>query len=156
MKASPQSHGRVTAIVFLALLSPLLVAHAALSKSAPPARAALTNDAATNIPQSVFIIPSNVREGRDPFFPDSIRPYNSGPVKTNTPTGAVTLVLNGVSGTAERRLVMINGRTMAEGETSEVPTPGGRYKVRCLEIKDESVIIEIGGERRELHLRRGL
>ncbi len=111
----------------------------------------------SKIPQSVFVIPSSLQEGRDPFFPDSTRVL--GQVKTdhkptNTDVGA--LVLNGLSGTTERRLAMINGRTFGEGEEADVLTPMGRVKVQCLEIKTDSVVIKVGGQKVELHLRKDI
>ena len=51
---------------------------------------------------------------------------------------------------------MINGRTMAPGEESDIPASGRRVHIRLIEIKekDRTVVVEIeGGERRELLLR---
>jgi hypothetical protein len=118
----------------------------------------VTSVAVTNsIPQSIFVVPKNAEEGRDPFFPTSDRLWRVTTVKLpprpNTP--AVSLVLNGLSGTADHRLAMINGRTFAEGESNEVTTAGTRVLIRCIEIKESSVVIEVGGARRELSLRSG-
>jgi hypothetical protein len=129
-------------------------------RSAPPESrpGAGTRATPTNaIPQSVFVVPTNTKDGRDPFFPNSDRLLAAGsttPKRTSTPETAL-LVLNGLSGTAGRKLAMINGRTLAEGEEAEVSTAGGRVRFRCLEIKTDSVIIEVSGERRELRLRSG-
>lgn len=152
---------------FLILLRGCPVAFLVLSLFLPsPARAALssnskattsaTNSAPAEIPQSVFVNPGNPSDGRDPFFPKSLRPYSSGQSITNSLPQAYDLVLNGLSGTPEHRLAMINGRTFAEGEKAEVTTRNGRALLRCIQIKDESVVIEIEGSRRELRLRRGL
>lgn len=123
------------------------------SKSPPP-------PAEPEIPQSLFSIPTNPKEGKDPFFPASARPYTSGtPVRTNTivkPGPAVDFVLNGISGSAEKPLAMINGRTFEKNEEGDITTTGGRVHIRCVEIKADSAIIEFRGERRELKLRKGL
>lgn len=110
------------------------------------------------LPKSVFVLPANPDEGRDPFFPNSTRPYaTSTPAAPARPAAApVSLVLKGFSGPVDRRLAIINNRTFEAGEEGDVVFPGGRIKVRCVEIRDESVVIEMGGERRELRLRRGV
>jgi hypothetical protein len=106
------------------------------------------------IPQSVFVWPPTVKDGRDPFFPDSIRIYNEGKPLTNHVATAVTLKMNGVSGTGTNRLVMINGFTFAQNESHEIPTSSGRIKVRLVEItSDESALIEVNGVSRELRMK---
>jgi hypothetical protein len=51
---------------------------------------------------------------------------------------------------------MINGRTFEAGEEGEVKLPGGaRVLIKCEEIKADSAIIVIGGQRRELRFRTG-
>ena len=45
---------------------------------------------------------------------------------------------------------MINGRTLAEGEESELNTSGSRIRVRCLKIETDSVTVLAAGERRVL------
>src|SRR5262245_5403983 len=74
------------------------------AKSAPK-----TSPAEPPVPQSVFIMPRERTEGRDPFFPRSVRPYmalnpNPQPVVTNVPppTPVAEIRLNGISGTPER------------------------------------------------------
>jgi hypothetical protein len=67
---------------------------------------------------------------------------------------AVTLKMNGVSGTGTNRLVMINGFTFAQNESHEIPTSSGRIKVRLVEItSDESALIEVNGVSRELRMK---
>ena len=55
-----------------------------------------------------------------------------------------------------RRLCLINNGTFAEGEEGEVITAEGKVRIRCIKIKEDSVLIEAGGERQELRLRKGL
>jgi hypothetical protein len=53
--------------------------------------------------------------------------------------------------------VMICGKTFYPGEEADVrDTSGVRIHIRCIEVKEDSATIEAGGERRELHLRRGV
>lgn len=119
-------------------------------KSTAGAHAAASN----TIPQSVFVVPMSYAEGRDPFFPNS-KPWTRGQavVAQPTPTPTVSLVLNGLSGTPENRLAIINGRTFAQGETSELTIGGRRISVRCVEIREKSAVIEAGGRQQELFLR---
>jgi hypothetical protein len=149
-------------IRFHFLTGPALVAAAVLSvataRSAPPQSrsSAGASPAISNaIPRSAFVVPTNPREGRDPFFPNSTLLWGAAsksPKQTLAPEASL-LVLQGLSGTAGRKLAIISNRTLAEGEETEVNTPGGRIRFRCVEIKSDSVIIEAGGERRELRLR---
>ena len=143
-----------TLLAGLTLLGMISVHSAPPVKTVKAATPVVTSNA---IPQSVFTTPASLKDGRDPFFPNSTYWLNGvGAVvyKPSTPSHTeVTLVLNGLSGTAGHRLAMINGHTMAEGEAAEVTTASGRIRVRCVEIKAESVVVEVGTERRELRLR---
>ena len=128
-------------------------------RSAPPEKQAVTpaRSSDTNgVPQSVFTIPSNTNQGRDPFFPDATYWLHSSTVVTTTtrPQVDVALVLNGLSGSVDHKLAIINGKTLEEGETADVPTSSGRVRVRCVEIDTDttSVIVEVGGERKVLRL----
>jgi hypothetical protein len=108
------------------------------------------------VPQSVFIVPTNDAEGRDPFYPKSERFQKRViPLDTSKPVPVIPLVLKGLSGTGEHKLAIINGKTLAEGEEADITTSAGRTTVRLIEIKEKSVIIEVLGERRELRLGSG-
>lgn len=111
------------------------------------------------IPKSVFLVPTKPQEGKDPFFPRSMRLFASEVVKTNQQQPVVArpvdLRLNGISGTPDHRLAIINNQTFAANEEGEVPTRPGRARVRCLEINDDSVLVQVGGEQRTLRLRPG-
>jgi hypothetical protein len=50
----------------------------------------------------------------------------------------------------DHRLVIINNHTFAEGDEEDVSTPGGRIRVRCVEIRGNSVLVEADGQRQEL------
>lgn len=96
--------------------------------------------------RSVFVLPTNPNEGRDPFFPDSLRPYESAVVNNHT-AEITSLIFKGVSGPPGHRLVIINNHTFGAGDEGDVTTAQGRLHVRCVEIRDDSVVIESGGQR---------
>ena len=121
-----------------------------------PAPPAYDFSVAPESPKSVFGMPRTPQEGRDPFFPNSPRLFANSTPKLATPTAVAPvaeLVLKGISGPIHQRLAIINNRTFSAGETADVRTPNGMVRVRCLEIRDDSVVIQVSGERRELHLR---
>ena len=143
-------------------LAILLLWRAVATPNAQPqstnAKASVTGTNA--VAQSVFTMPTGRKEGVDPFFPRSLRPY--GPVAPivvpSTPepvTVAVDLKLKAISGLPEHRLALINNHTFEAGEEGEIVTTNGRMRIRCLEITQDSAVVQIGPERRELHLRSG-
>jgi len=154
--------------VSAALICLAFVSHAtatptnATSKTAAgsPATPAAT-PAETEIPQSVFSVPTSPSEGRDPFFPRTSRLFvetrTASNVKTNQPSFVVELALKGISGTRERPLAIINNQTFAVGEENDVVSGTRRVRIRCVEINmlAETVIVQIGSERRELRLKQG-
>ena len=100
--------------------------------------------------RSIFVIPSNPNEGRDPFFPNSTRPYESAAAGKPHVGDVSSLVLKGISGPMNRRLAIINNRTLAVGDEQDLVTPQGRIHIRCVEIKTNSVVIESAGSNHEL------
>jgi hypothetical protein len=152
-----------TRLAFIATF--LSLASASLATQTRTNAPASVSPAATNagpaqveIPKSVFLVPSTPQEGKDPFFPRSMRLYASAGVKTNVqPTApSFELRLNGISGTADHRLAIINNQTFQANEEGEVPTNPGHARIRCLEIKPDSVLVEVGGQQRALRLRPGI
>ena len=102
------------------------------------------------ISRSVFILPTNQKEGHDPFFPNSTRPYESA-VSARPQIGDVSsLILKGISGPSNRRLAIINNHTVGVGDEDDMVTSQGRIHFRCVEIKADSVVIEVSGQRHEL------
>jgi len=97
---------------------------------------------------SVFVMPTNPREGRDPFFPESTRPYEEAQPKN--PTSFAALAVKGISYEHGRAMVIINNHTFAVGDEGEVLTTGGRAHLRLVEIRKTAAVIEINGSRREL------
>ena len=66
-----------------------------------------------------------------------------------------TLMLKGISGTSARRFALINDRTLTRNEQGRVRVGQTNLFLRCLEITDRSVLIQIKGSaaRTELFLR---
>lgn len=118
---------------------------------AAPAPAAPTVPAVeTPTHQSVFVDRKGF--GRDPFFPNSQR--RLGPVQTNTvvDVNVSNLSLKGVSGTTDKRLAIINNRTFEVGEEGDLRVAGQLLKIKCLEVRERSVLITVNGISKELFL----
>jgi len=111
------------------------------------------------VPQSSFVIPSQASEGRNPFFPQSKMGFQSAPPTTKpqeTVVDTSSIVLNGIT-SPPKRTAMINGRTFEAGEAGEVKLPSGaKALIKCEEIKTESAVIVVNGQRREVRLRSGV
>jgi hypothetical protein len=150
----------------------VLLLHSVYGIAAPPATnqaangtpsapaAATAPAAARTIPQSVFVY--DLKGGRDPFFPDSARRQQKAPApaiaarNASEPAAskaAGQLRLKGISGSRAGRLALINNRTFAAGETGEVRTGEGRVHLRCVEIRDDAVVVLLGGESQNRELR---
>jgi len=128
----------------------------------PNAVAGKGGDPGLPIPQSSFTVPKTRSEGVDPFYPESSR--LQGPVvvvpSTNKAPERAALAINGFSGVQGAMSVVINGKTFEVNQESEVNTPQGRVRVRCLDIRLQEggavvmAVMELNGERRELYFRR--
>jgi hypothetical protein len=164
----PRSHRFIERLLAFAAAF-LSLAFASLATQTHTNAPAAKSPTATNsepvqaeIPKSVFLIPASPQQGKDPFFPRSMRLFSSIVVQTNSqpataaaPAPAIELRLNGISGAADHRLAIINNQTFAANEEGEVPTHPGRTRIRCLEIKPDSVLVQVGAEKRVLRLRPG-
>jgi hypothetical protein len=143
------THALATATLFAADAAPATPEKPAQAERAP----AVAANNAKSIPRSVFTVPTNPAEGRNPFFPKS----TGGTASTKSPqTDTISLVVTGFGGTASKKLVMINNRTFEEGEEGEVTSGSLHTRIRCIEIKpdsDSAVIEIIGGERKEIRRR---
>lgn len=129
-------------------------------ETAAPAHEGSTNSLlAIAIPVAAFDnIPT---QGKDPFFPGSTR--RAPAVKVVAPAivqaapvnNASLLTLRGISGSPAKRIALINNLTFVSGEEGKVRIPTGLLKLRVIEVKDSSAIIQIDGEtiRREIKLR---
>jgi len=101
--------------------------------------------AGTNAPQSVFVMPDGLKEGRDPFFPNSTRPYRDRPA----PAGASELSdlkIDGITRARGHVFVIINNETFGVGDEADVKTPTGKLHIRCVRINDNDVTVEAGGQ----------
>jgi hypothetical protein len=101
--------------------------------------------------KSVFVDRPNF--GRDPFFPNSSR---RGTIVQDTVVEPVAnfnnITLKGISGTVEKRLAIINNKTFEAGEEANLRISGQPTKVKCVEVREKSVVISINGVTRELFL----
>ncbi|MBI5385045.1 MAG: hypothetical protein HZA90_10205 [Verrucomicrobia bacterium] len=125
--------------------------------SSPPADAA-----PPTAPKAVFT--DDPQFGRDPFFPNSVRRaremarVNASAAFAQPANLLSQLTLKGISIAKGRRLALINNVTFAAGETVELKVNAENLRVRCVEIRDRSVIVALDGSKdaRELTLRKGL
>jgi hypothetical protein len=138
---------KLSIVALLAAPAPTLSAAPATNLSTAPAHTNAPAPAGTNtvkliIPVAVFDVTNAAV--KDPFFPLSARRAVPSAV-TNAPVAVNSslFLLKGLSGGVGRRLALINNRTLAVGEDAEVTTSAGRFKIRCLEIKDDSVVIHV-------------
>ncbi len=133
-----------------AWLAAALVTVLPVAAAPPPAAPAAQPVPPEEVSRSVFVIPKNRSEGRDPFFPTSTRMYETITSKNPVASDLTALVLKGISGTPDHRLAIINNHTFGVGDEGDVITPHSRIHLRCVEIKTRSVIVESGGQRHEL------
>ena len=129
---------KILVLAWAAAMTPAIFADAPKSTPAKPAPA-----------RSVFVIPSNVHEGRDPFFPESTRPYEDAKPTQNT-LGANAFTVKGLSVQRGHAMVIINNHTFAVGDEGDVMTSTGRAHIHLVEIRNGVAVIEFGGGRREL------
>lgn len=157
MKTLP--HFRNSLLAGLALSSALVVTAKAAAATNEPAKSK-PQPAATNsvieIPKSEFSIPTTVADGRDPFFPNSSRLVAKAATSKAPAVPVVSLVLQGISGTEAKRFALISGRTMVVGEEADIAVDKARVRVRCLDIREDSVVVDVDGKQQELKLRPGL
>lgn len=119
--------------------------------AASSASGAVAKDAPTSVPQSlsVFEIPVSVKDGRDPFFPESTRTSEAAAAAaaaSTTRTAEVTsLKVPGISGTPGHLLAIINNHTFAVGDEGDVMTDSGRLHLRCIDIQRDTVTVEVNG-----------
>lgn len=99
--------------------------------------------------RSVFVMPASPQDGRDPFFPESTRPYEEAVVSKHAPE-PIVFTVKGLSIENGRAMVIINNHTFAVGDEGDVLTAGKRVHLRLVEIRDGTAVIEVNGSRREL------
>jgi len=143
MKQQAKKSGKLPLMLVMAALAGALP-----GRAAPPAPATPATPAAP--PKSVFILPTKPQEGRDPFFPNSSRPYEEaralhpGTIPA-VPTLKVETILMNQKGEA---FAVINDQTFAAGDEGDVITKAGRrVHLHCLAIdpRKNTVTVETGG-----------
>ena len=67
------------------------------------------------------------------------------PVAREIPEGDPRLKLNGVT-LGKTPLAVINGKSLAEGESTRIPLKPAALNIKCLKIRSDSVLISIEGE----------
>ncbi len=106
--------------------------------------------------RSVFDIPNSVKEGRDPFFPESTRVTDAAAAASasvsRTSTEVSSLKVRGISGQPGHLYAIINNHTFAVGDEGDVLTPNGRVYLRCIEIEQDAVVIMVGGHTHRIKL----
>jgi hypothetical protein len=120
--------------------------------SLPVAAADASRPAAAtpSVPLSVFNQPTSPREGRDPFFPGSMRLFASMVIPKANSNDLSSLVIRGKSGSSDHPLVIINDVTFAVGDERDVITPQGRIRIHCLQIVGDLAVIEANGQHHDL------
>lgn len=137
-----------SAFVLLAVLGCVALAPRVFGQADSAKAGGAVTNAASRIPQSVF----DERIGKDPFFPRrSLAPI---PQAAASEVRVTDFTLNGITPLGARPTAIINGHTFEKGESSEVKVPsGGKVMIRCVEIKEGSVIITIENSLKPVELR---
>jgi hypothetical protein len=90
-----------------------------------------------------------VRNEREGSLPVTWQPRKPTPVPDK-------LILRGISGSSQRRFALVNDTTLEKGEEAKVRVGNTNIVVRCVEINDASVVLNVSGsaERTELFLKK--
>lgn len=129
----------------------LLVALTAVAVSPVVAETPQATPAKPVWARSVFQMPASARDGRDPFFPDSLRPYEESATVTNRPAATI-LTVKGRSSEHGHVMLIINNHTFAVGDEGDVLTGGKPAHLRLVEITADTAVVEVNGSRRELRI----
>ncbi len=130
--------------------------NASVAHSGTNSATAGTNAAPVELPIPLAVFDVASKPTHDPFFPLSLRKPVADTTNAAPAFSASAFTLKGLSGSTGRRLALINNRTIASGENAEITTPSGKIKIRCLEVKESSVVIraESQSEPVEIFLRK--
>jgi hypothetical protein len=103
-------------------------------------------------PASEFVMPAGPQDGRDPFFPESTRPYEGAVVaKPHAPVVETNIfTITGLSFEHGHEMVIINNHTFAPGDEGDVLSSGGRVHLKLIEIRAGAAVIEANGTRSEV------
>ena len=72
-------------------------------------------------------------------------PHRTTKEELPNPQYVQDIVLKGISGTPDRRFAVINNQTLGKGETGRIKAGQKSVTVKCLEIKERSVVVQIEG-----------
>jgi hypothetical protein len=114
---------------------------------------------ATSIIKSVFV--NGPERGIDPFFPDLRAALKdtlkqneeSSPATTTTSSVDELFSLKGIIYSGGKRVALINNQVFQTGQSLAVKTRNGVAVIRCVDIKKNSVSIEIMGSKEIKELR---
>ena len=102
-------------------------------------------------PRATFLQPASNRDGRDPFYPESARPFEAAAASAPHAVEVTTLTVKGFSIVRGRPMVIINNHSFMVGDEGDVIGVGGRAHLRCVEIRSATVVVEVNGARHEIH-----
>jgi len=85
--------------------------------------------------------------------PRELLPFGGAP--THPPIRYTNLVLKTISGTPKRRFALINDQTFAAGDTLPVKMLDGKVNVRCVEVREQSVLVAVHGENAPREIKLG-
>jgi hypothetical protein len=87
------------------------------------------------------------QQGKDPFFPFSHRRDPKPEVAAGPETHVdPILVLKAIIRTSKHSQAVINNEIFETGEEQPVRVPNGHVRVRCIEISNDFVLIQVEGE----------
>ena len=138
----------------LTLGSTLLATPAPAAPATTNAAAAKSATTAKSIPappRAIFTQPASNRDGHDPFYPESVRPFEAAAASIPRTVELTTLVVKGFSIVRGRPMVIINNHSFMVGDEGDVIGAGGRAHLRCVEIRSDTVVVEVNGARHEIH-----
>lgn len=139
------------------ILKHLLAALLSMAVAGPlPLCAAPTpQKAKLEIQPSVFNMPTGAAEGRDPFFPASMRVFTTNPENQTRGPALTDLTLKSILGTPPHVFAIINNHTFATGDEGDITTKSGqRLHIHCVDInlKAGTAIVEADNASEVLHL----
>jgi hypothetical protein len=142
---------KIFATIFFAFGLGAAMAAPASSTNTTPAKPAPAKVTMAAPPRAVFIQPASTRDGRDPFYPESARPFEAAAASAPHAVEMTALTVKGFSIVRGRPMVIINNHSFMVGDEGDVLGAGGRAHLRCVEIRSDTVIVEINGSRHEIH-----
>jgi hypothetical protein len=126
----------------------------ALAAQAPIFDVARTAGRTTRDAAALKMTADQIREGQRRVA--AFKPETAAPRERPTPRVADQLELKGILGRPPKRLALINSESLGEGESAEIKLANRTVVVRCLEIRESSVVVTISGEEERRVLQLGV